>query len=57
MGLVYRALDLLEKACKEHDTWVYTFKIDPRWHRLPGHPRFEALLATMNSPALADEPN
>jgi serine/threonine protein kinase len=50
------ALDLLEKACEEHDTWVYTFKIDPMWDRLRGHPRFEALLATMNSPASADEP-
>ena len=52
-----KALDFLEQGFEEHDTWIYTFKVDPMWDRLRGEPRFEEMLQAMNFPETPDEPH
>jgi len=50
LGVVYtgledrrRALELLEKAYQERDVWLIWLKVEPRFDRLRGEPRFQQL--------------
>jgi adenylate cyclase len=38
------ALDWLEKACEEHDGWMWTINVDPWYAPLRNEPRFQALV-------------
>ena len=44
LGHVDEALDCLETACREHDTWMVWLKAEPRFDGLRGHERFDELL-------------
>ncbi|UCC84757.1 MAG: tetratricopeptide repeat protein [Gemmatimonadota bacterium] len=44
LGDLDEALDWLEKAYEEHDTWMVHLNIDPTFDCLRSHPRFIALL-------------
>jgi tetratricopeptide (TPR) repeat protein len=44
MGRVNDALDCLEDACRQHDTWLVWLKTEPRFDSLRGHERFDELL-------------
>ena len=44
LGQRSSALDWLEKACEEHDGWMWTLNVDPWYYPLRNEPRFQALL-------------
>ena len=43
-----QAFDWLERAYKEHDSWLVFLPTDPRFRQLEGDPRFMDLLRRMN---------
>jgi hypothetical protein len=43
-----RALDWLERAYVEHDSWLVFLPTDPRFSQLHGDPRFTDILRRMN---------
>lgn len=42
-----RALDLLDRACSDHDVWLSWIGVDPRFDPLRAQPRFRHLLQTI----------
>jgi len=50
LGEYDRAMDLLEQAYEEHDTWLELLKVSFQFDQLRGNPRFESLLRKMNFP-------
>ncbi len=45
-----RALEWLEKACRERDNWMVFLQADPIWDRFRPEPRFDALLRRVGFP-------
>ena len=50
LGESEKALDWLDKAYNEYDSWMFQLE-DPLWDPLRPHPRFQALLRRMQLPA------
>ena len=51
LGEKEQALAWLEKAFAERSHWLVWLRLDPRWKRLRGDPRFAALVERMNYPS------
>lgn len=45
-----KAFEWLEKAYQDHSPWLIWLKVDPRFDRLHGDPRFADLLRRMGLP-------
>ena len=47
LGDQLRALDMLDRAYQERDTWLAWLKVEPRWDALRALLRFQELLHRM----------
>jgi len=50
LGETQHALDLIERAVREHDVFVVDFKFDPLLDPLRSEPRFQAVMRKLNFP-------
>ena len=50
LGETDEAFAWLEKAFEERSHWLVWLRLDPRWKRIRGDPRFGAMLSRMNFP-------
>jgi TolB-like protein len=50
LGEKQRALDLIDRAVREHDVFVVDFKVDPLLDPLRSEPRFQAVMRKLNFP-------
>ena len=48
LGEIDKALDWLDQALDERDSWIMHLGVDPGWDPIRANPRYHALLRKMN---------